>query len=206
MSWRTGWDYSARPAPRPAAKYGLRAVIAICDHVPIRSRRIGRTGRVRPHRPGHHPQKNPLTRAFSWMADRVGFEPTWGDKAPNRFRIGAVVTASVPVRVAVILLWRPCGPHPTDNATRKASSPSGLAPCGAELPTPGRCQRIGAVVVRPEAKRFGRSPGSMSTGHRSASGSPTSVPVRVAAILLWRRRRRAAHSTCAGAAVQVFCD
>jgi hypothetical protein len=32
------------------------------------------------------------------LAERVGFEPTWGGKAPIRFRVGAVVTASVPLR------------------------------------------------------------------------------------------------------------
>ena len=30
----------------------------------------------------------------------MGFEPTWGDKTPNRFRVGAVVTTSVPLRKA----------------------------------------------------------------------------------------------------------
>jgi hypothetical protein len=32
------------------------------------------------------------------VAERVGFEPTLGRNAYNRFRIGAVVTASVPLR------------------------------------------------------------------------------------------------------------
>ena len=32
------------------------------------------------------------------MAERVGFEPTWGDKTPNRFRVGAVMTTSVPLQ------------------------------------------------------------------------------------------------------------
>ncbi len=32
------------------------------------------------------------------LAERVGFEPTWGIYAPIRFRVGAVVTASVPLR------------------------------------------------------------------------------------------------------------
>ena len=32
------------------------------------------------------------------LAEREGFEPSWGGKAPNRFRVGAVVTASVPLR------------------------------------------------------------------------------------------------------------
>ncbi len=38
---------------------------------------------------------------YTWwencMAERVGFEPTWG-KAPNRFRVCAGMTASVPLR------------------------------------------------------------------------------------------------------------
>jgi hypothetical protein len=25
---------------------------------------------------------------FTYLAERVGFEPTWGDKTPNRFRVG----------------------------------------------------------------------------------------------------------------------
>ena len=32
------------------------------------------------------------------LAERVGFEPTWGIYAPIRFRVGAVMTASVPLR------------------------------------------------------------------------------------------------------------
>ncbi len=32
------------------------------------------------------------------MAERVGFEPTWRDEPPIRFRVGAVMTASVPLR------------------------------------------------------------------------------------------------------------
>ena len=35
------------------------------------------------------------------MAERVGFEPTWGGYSPNRFRVGAVVTASVPLQYAL---------------------------------------------------------------------------------------------------------
>ena len=41
------------------------------------------------------------------MAERVGFEPTWGDKAPNRFRIGAVMTTSVPLLRTVCALRLP---------------------------------------------------------------------------------------------------
>jgi hypothetical protein len=37
------------------------------------------------------------------LAERVGFEPTWGDYAPIRFRVGAVMTASVPLRGRRIL-------------------------------------------------------------------------------------------------------
>ena len=37
------------------------------------------------------------------MAERVGFEPTWGGYAPIRFRVGAVMTASVPLRGPRIL-------------------------------------------------------------------------------------------------------
>lgn len=39
-------------------------------------------------------------RGFCWMwlevdmAERVGFEPTWELSPPNRFRVGAVMTAS----------------------------------------------------------------------------------------------------------------
>ena len=32
------------------------------------------------------------------VAERVGFEPTWGGYAPNRFRVGAVIATSVPLR------------------------------------------------------------------------------------------------------------
>ena len=32
------------------------------------------------------------------VAERVGFEPTWGGYAPNRFRVGAGMTTSVPLR------------------------------------------------------------------------------------------------------------
>ena len=32
------------------------------------------------------------------LAERVGFEPTWELSPPIRFRVGAVVTASVPLR------------------------------------------------------------------------------------------------------------
>ncbi len=31
------------------------------------------------------------------LAERVGFEPTWGLAPPIRFRVGAVMTASVPL-------------------------------------------------------------------------------------------------------------
>ena len=33
------------------------------------------------------------------MAERKGFEPLWGVKAPNRFRVGAVMAASVPLQI-----------------------------------------------------------------------------------------------------------
>jgi hypothetical protein len=39
----------------------------------------------------------PIWLGFIGVAERVGFEPTWGGKAPNRFRVGAVMTASVPL-------------------------------------------------------------------------------------------------------------
>ena len=31
------------------------------------------------------------------MAEREGFEPSWGGKAPNRFRVGAGMATSVPL-------------------------------------------------------------------------------------------------------------
>ena len=37
------------------------------------------------------------------MAERAGFEPAWGGKAPNRFRVGAGMTASVPLRNNAVL-------------------------------------------------------------------------------------------------------
>ena len=33
-----------------------------------------------------------------YMAERVGFEPTWGLTPPIRFRVGAVMAASVPLQ------------------------------------------------------------------------------------------------------------
>jgi hypothetical protein len=43
--------------------------------------------------------ETPLSGRFAvFLAERVGFEPTWGDYAPIRFRVGAVMTASVPLR------------------------------------------------------------------------------------------------------------
>ena len=35
---------------------------------------------------------------FSWLAERVGFEPTCRNYPTIRFRVGAVVTTSVPLR------------------------------------------------------------------------------------------------------------
>lgn len=32
------------------------------------------------------------------MAERVGFEPTWDFKTPIRFRVGAIMTALVPLQ------------------------------------------------------------------------------------------------------------
>ncbi len=32
------------------------------------------------------------------LAERAGFEPAWDGKAPNRFRVGAGMTTSVPLR------------------------------------------------------------------------------------------------------------
>ena len=31
------------------------------------------------------------------MAERAGFEPAWGGKAPSRFRVGAGMATSVPL-------------------------------------------------------------------------------------------------------------
>ena len=36
------------------------------------------------------------------MAERAGFEPAWGGKAPNRFRVGAGMATSVPLPEGVI--------------------------------------------------------------------------------------------------------
>ena len=33
------------------------------------------------------------------MAERAGFEPAWGLTSPIRFRVGAVMTASVPLLI-----------------------------------------------------------------------------------------------------------
>ena len=36
------------------------------------------------------------------LAEREGFEPSWGGKAPNRFRVGAGMAASVPLQEGAI--------------------------------------------------------------------------------------------------------
>ena len=55
-------------------------------------------GRVLLTYPSAGIKKGPERGLFLCMAERVGFEPTWGGNAPNRFRVGAVVTASVPLQ------------------------------------------------------------------------------------------------------------
>ncbi len=73
------WDYSALRA----SPFGPSSAL------PMTFRRAAgasvEPGWLRPHRPLRHPQKNPLTRAFLWVAERVGFEPTWSVKPPTDF-------------------------------------------------------------------------------------------------------------------------
>ncbi len=54
-------------------------------------------------RPLFQKHDRPWQGILAFLAERVGFEPTWGDYAPIRFRVGAVMTASVPLRGPRIL-------------------------------------------------------------------------------------------------------
>ncbi len=168
--WRRGWDYSARPAPRPcgaaanaafrfvpdesveptwilthpmeylsgaasakayfAGRYGgeggiTRRVLRLVPAGPPLTRRSDSFPTNRSNQRGFSPtrwstyQARRARKRISQedMAERVGFEPTWGGKAPNRFRVGAVVAASVPLRRARSVPSR----HPKKKGLRYAS-------------------------------------------------------------------------------------
>src|SRR6266404_1523464 len=55
-------------------------------------------GWVRPHTPHPQNKKGPEDRPLFILAERVGFEPTCRNYPTIRFRVGAVMTASVPLR------------------------------------------------------------------------------------------------------------
>src|ERR1700690_3440413 len=74
--WRRGWDYSAAPRPFGAALTGV----------------IPASWLSRSTDPGH-------TELRSRLAERVGFEPTCRNYPTIRFRVGAVMTTSVPLRL-----------------------------------------------------------------------------------------------------------
>ena len=82
--------------------HGPRPVGAPCSL--IAAGRANRSAICRPHVPWvlspslcSRKRKRPLRGVCGFLAERVGFEPTWGDYAPIRFRVGAVMTASVPL-------------------------------------------------------------------------------------------------------------
>src|SRR6516164_1273225 len=81
------------------------------------------------------------------MAERVGFEPTCRIYPTIRFRVGAVMTASVPLRGnAAILPHHAQGSFPTSPRTR----PWGPRACGAPA-CPRRIVRAAAGELRTTA-------------------------------------------------------
>jgi hypothetical protein len=60
---------------------------------------VRRTQRVRPHIPHPQNKKGPEDRPLFILAERVGFEPTCRNYPTIRFRVGAVMTTSVPLRL-----------------------------------------------------------------------------------------------------------
>ena len=110
-------------------RHGPRLVRARAYQIPIRL--LG--GKVRGSR-------NALI-----LAERVGFEPTWGGYAPNRFRVGAVMTASVPLRRPELLNRRSLpGPIPCAEPHRRFAAAKVPAVLRARAPWPLRCRAGGA--------------------------------------------------------------
>ncbi len=100
--WRRGWDYSAHPGPRP-----FGAAVSPRSTALLRGCRTRLSDARGFESSAHSTKKAPRSPRNgdlgAFLAERVGFEPTCRFYPTIRFRVGAVMTASVPLPGELVL-------------------------------------------------------------------------------------------------------